>query len=64
MSSCRPSTTTTGSTADCRWATPLSRAKAGGLKVIAKDIALKLLCLGLGPLVFALTHAALLPKTE
>jgi hypothetical protein len=64
MSSCRPSTTTTGSTADCRRATPLSPAKAGGLKVIVKHIPLKLLCLGLGPLVFALARAALLPRAK
>ena len=50
MSSSRPSTTVTGSTADCRWKSPLPRAKAVGLKISSKDIPLNLLCLTFGPL--------------
>lgn len=52
MSSSRPSTTVTGSTADCRWKSPLPRAKAVGLKISSKDIPLNLLCLTLGPLLY------------
>ena len=53
MSSSRPSTTPNGSTANCRWASPLSRAKVAGLKVDSKDIPLSLMCLTIGPLVYA-----------
>lgn len=52
MSSSRPSTTVTGSTADCRWKSPLPRAKAVGLKISSKDIPLNLLCLTFGPLLY------------
>ena len=52
MSSSRPSTTVTGSTADCRWKSPLPRAKAVGLKISSKDIRLNLLCLTFGPLLY------------
>ena len=52
MSSSRPSTTVTGSTADCRWKSPLPRAKAVGLKISSKDIPLNLLCLTFGPLTY------------
>ena len=53
MSSSKPSTTPSGSTVDCRWASPLSRAKVAGLKVDSKDIPLSLACLTFGPLVYA-----------
>jgi hypothetical protein len=53
MSSSWPSTIATGSTADGRWASPLSRSKDVGLKVSSKDIPLSLLCLAFGPLVHA-----------
>ena len=52
MSSSRPSTTVTGSTADCRWKSPLPRAKAVGLKISSEDIPLNLLCLTFGPLLY------------
>ena len=52
MSSSRPSATVTGSTADCRWKSPLPRAKAVGLKISSKDIPLNLLCLTFGPLLW------------
>ena len=52
MSSSRPSTTVSGSTADCRWKSPLPRAKAVGLKISSKDIPLNLLCLTFGPLLY------------
>lgn len=53
MSFSRPSTTATGSAAEYRWASSLSRAGAVGPKVISKDIPLNLLCLTFGPLVYA-----------
>ena len=53
MSSSRPSTTAAGSTADCRWASPLPRAEAVGLKISSKDIPLSLLCLTFGRLLYA-----------
>src|SRR5271166_7041047 len=53
MSSSRSSTTATGSTADCRWASLRSRVKFVGIKVSSTDIPLSLLCLAFGPLVYA-----------
>lgn len=57
MSSSRPSTTATGSTADCRWVSPLARAKPVVPGAIGKDIPLSLLCLAFGPLVYAASLA-------
>jgi exopolysaccharide production protein ExoQ len=53
MSSSRSSTTATRSTADCRWASLLSRVRLAGVKVSSKDIPLSLLCLAFGPLLYA-----------
>jgi exopolysaccharide production protein ExoQ len=57
MSSPRPSTTATGSTADSRSASPLAWTKDVGFKVGTNDIPLSLLCLAFGPLVNAASLA-------
>jgi O-antigen ligase len=67
MTSSRPSTSAAESSADCGWASLLSRAKVAGLHGYAKDLPLSLACLLLGPLVYAAslaTVAAMLVLTS
>jgi exopolysaccharide production protein ExoQ len=67
MSAPRPSTSAAGSTADSRWASSLSRAEVAGSRASIKDIALSLLCLSFGPVVYAAslgTVAAMLVLTS
>jgi O-antigen ligase len=57
MTSSRPSTSTAESAADPRCVSVFSRAKFAGFQDHAKDIALGLLCLSLGPLIYAASLA-------
>jgi len=57
MTSSRPSTAAAEAAAVCRRASLLGRAKVAGLQDNARDITLSVLCLSLGPLVYAASLA-------
>jgi exopolysaccharide production protein ExoQ len=66
MSSSRSSTTISEVNTDCRWAFFLSQARSVEFQAFVKDIPLSLLCLSLGPIVYAAslaTVAAMLAMT-